>query len=124
MDLAPPKAVVVRDGAENEIPIAEVQVGDTIVVRPGGKVPVDGVVIEGRSDVDESMLTGESLPVTKSVDDEVIGGTINKGGMIRYRATKVGVDTALAQIVKLGRKRRTPRRRPSSWPTAPRNGSS
>ncbi|GIK49845.1 MAG: heavy metal translocating P-type ATPase [Alphaproteobacteria bacterium] len=101
MDLAPPKAMVVRDGAEQEVPTADVQVGETIVVRPGGKVPVDGVVIEGRSDVDESMLTGESLPVTKGVDDAVIGGTINKGGMIRYRATKVGADTALAQIVKL-----------------------
>ena len=101
MDLAPPKAVVVRDDQEREVPTAEVLVGDIVVVRPGGKVPVDGVVLEGRSDVDESMLTGESLPVTKDAGDAVIGGTINKGGMIRYRATKVGADTALAQIVKL-----------------------
>lgn len=101
MDLAPPMAVVMRDRSEREIPTAEVVVGDEILVRPGGKVPVDGVIIEGRSDIDESMLTGESMPVTKSVKDEVIGGTINKAGMIRYRATKIGADTALAQIVKL-----------------------
>lgn len=101
MDLAPPMAVVVRDGAELEVPTAKVVVGDEIVVRPGGKIPVDGTIVEGRSDIDESMLTGESMPVTKSVNDEVIGGTINKAGMIRYRATKIGADTALAQIVKL-----------------------
>ena len=101
MDLAPPMAMVVREGVEGEVPTAEVLVGDVIVVRPGGKVPVDGVIVEGRSDIDESMLTGESMPVAKTVDDEVIGGTINKAGMIRYRATKIGADTALAQIVKL-----------------------
>ncbi|MGD9967584.1 MAG: heavy metal translocating P-type ATPase [Hyphomonadaceae bacterium] len=101
MDLAPPKAVVVRDGVEKEIATAEVAVGDVVVVRPGGKIPVDGEVTDGRSDVDESMLTGESLPATKTVGNTVIGATINKGGMIRYRATKVGADTALAQIVKL-----------------------
>lgn len=101
MDLAPPKAVVVRAGVESEIPTAEVVANDIIVVRPGGKIPVDGTIAEGSSAVDESMLTGESLPVSKKPGDQVIGATINKSGMIRYRATKVGADTALAQIVKL-----------------------
>ncbi len=101
MDLAPPQAMVIRDSVEREIPTDAVLVGDVLVVRPGGKIPVDGVVTQGRSDIDESMLTGESMPVTKNVDDDVIGGTINKTGMLRYRATKIGADTALAQIVKL-----------------------
>ena len=101
MDLAPPMATVLRDGVEREIPTAEVHVGELIIVRPGGRIPVDGVVSEGRSDVDESMLTGESMPVAKEVGAEVIGGTINKSGAVRYHATKVGADTALAQIVKL-----------------------
>ncbi|MFN4142118.1 heavy metal translocating P-type ATPase [Aestuariivirga sp.] len=101
MDLAPPKAVVLRKGAEVEVATAEVMLDDTVVVRPGGKIPVDGTIIEGSSSVDESMLTGESLPVSKRPGDIVIGATINKSGLIRYRATKVGADTALAQIVKL-----------------------
>ncbi|HWA23736.1 MAG TPA: heavy metal translocating P-type ATPase [Caulobacterales bacterium] len=101
MDLAPPMAIVLRGGQELEVPTAEVRIDDIVVVKPGGKAPVDGRVIEGRSDIDESMLTGESLPVAKSVGDMVIGGTIIKSGMIRYRATKIGADTALAQIVKL-----------------------
>lgn len=101
MDLAPPKAVVVRADVESEIPTAEVVANDIVVVRPGGKIPVDGTIVEGSSAVDESMLTGESLPVSKRPGDQVIGATINKSGMIRYRATKVGADTALAQIVKL-----------------------
>lgn len=101
MDLAPPKAAVIRDGHEMEIPTAEVAVGDLIVIRPGNKIPVDGEVIEGESVIDESMLTGESMPVKKSPGDTVIGATINKSGSFRYRATKVGADTALAQIVKL-----------------------
>jgi Cu2+-exporting ATPase len=101
MDLAPPMAIVVRGGQELEVPTANVKLDDIVVVKPGGKAPVDGVIVEGRSDIDESMLTGESLPVSKSVGDAVIGGTINKSGMIRYRATKIGADTALAQIVKL-----------------------
>jgi Cu2+-exporting ATPase len=101
MDLAPPMATIVRDGIEREAPTAEVVVDDIIVVRPGGKVPVDGIITEGRSEVDQSMLTGESMPVLKKAGDEVIGGTINKSGFVRYRATKVGADTALAQIVKL-----------------------
>lgn len=101
MDLAPPKAMVLREGREIEVPTAEVVVGDIVVIRPGGKIPVDGAVTEGESLVDESMLTGESMPVKKMVGGTVIGATINKSGNFRYRATKVGADTALAQIVKL-----------------------
>jgi P-type Cu2+ transporter len=101
LDLAPPMAVVLRNGREVEIPTAEVLVGDTIVIRPGNKIPVDGAVTEGGSLVDESMLTGESMPVSKRPGDSVIGATINKSGAFRYVATKVGADTALAQIVKL-----------------------
>src|SRR5450756_1379350 len=101
MDLAPPKATVLRDGKELEVPTAEVISGDTVVIRPGNKIPVDGTVLEGASLVDESMLTGESMPVAKKVGDAVIGATINKSGTFQYRATKVGADTALAQIVKL-----------------------
>ncbi len=101
MDLAPPMATVIRDGREIEVPTAEVLVGDTVLIRPGNKIPVDGEVIEGESQVDESMLTGESMPVGKKPGAGVIGATINKSGSFRYRATKVGADTALAQIVKL-----------------------
>ena len=101
MDLAPPKAMVLRDGKEREVPTAEIISGDTVVIRPGNKIPVDGTVLEGTSLVDESMLTGESMPVAKKVGDPVIGATINKSGAFQYRATKVGADTALAQIVKL-----------------------
>ena len=101
MDLAPPKANVLRDGKEIEVPTAEVLSGDTVVIRPGNKIPVDGTVLEGVSQVDESMLTGESMPVAKKVGDAVIGATINKSGTFKYKATKVGADTALAQIVKL-----------------------
>lgn len=101
MDLAPPKAVVLRDGQELEVPTAEVLKDDVVVIRPGNKIPVDGEVLEGESQVDESMLTGESMPVAKIPGDTVIGATINKSGSFKYRATKVGADTALAQIVKL-----------------------
>jgi P-type Cu2+ transporter len=101
MDLAPPKAVVLRDGQELEVPTAEVLKDDVVVIRPGNKIPVDGEVLEGESQVDESMLTGESMPVGKKPGDTVIGATINKSGSFKYRATKVGADTALAQIVKL-----------------------
>jgi Cu2+-exporting ATPase len=101
LDLAPPKAVVVRDGTEQEVPTAEVQVGDLLLIRPGAKVPVDAEVLEGESSVDESMVTGESLPVSKKPGDKLIGATINKQGTLRARATAVGSDTALAQIVKL-----------------------
>ncbi|MFZ3173927.1 MAG: heavy metal translocating P-type ATPase [Thiobacillus sp.] len=101
LDLAPPMATVIRGGNETELPTAEVMAGDTVVIRPGNKIPVDGEVLEGESQVDESMLTGESMPVGKKPGDTVIGATINKSGSFRYRATKVGTDTALAQIVKL-----------------------
>lgn len=101
LDLAPSMATVLRDGQETEVPTAEVQADDVVVIRPGNKIPVDGEVIDGDSLVDESMLTGESMPVNKVPGDQVIGATINKSGTFKYRATKVGADTALAQIVKL-----------------------
>ena len=101
LDLAPPMAVVIRAGEPVEVPTAEVAVGDLVLVRPGAKVPVDGVVEEGQSDVDESMVTGESLPVHKAPGSEVIGATINTTGTLRARATRVGAETALAQVVKL-----------------------
>ncbi|MBA2453766.1 MAG: heavy metal translocating P-type ATPase [Chloroflexia bacterium] len=94
-------ARVIRDGVEQDIPVEAVQVGDSVRVRPGEKVPVDGVIVEGASALDESMLTGESLPVEKSKDDAVIGATLNKTGSFVFRATKVGRDTTLAQIVRL-----------------------
>jgi Cu+-exporting ATPase len=94
-------ARVIRDGKEMDLPVEEVLVGDVIQVRPGEKVPVDGVIVEGSSAVDESMLTGESLPVSKKQGDEVIGATLNKTGAFKFRATKVGKDTTLAQIVKM-----------------------
>ncbi len=101
MDLAPPKANVFRNGAELEVSTADVVAGDIVVIRPGNKVPVDGTVESGESVVDESMLTGESMPVQKGPGSTVIGATINTSGSFRYKATKVGADTALAQIVKL-----------------------
>ncbi|MEO3791119.1 heavy metal translocating P-type ATPase [Nonomuraea sp. B10E15] len=101
LDLAPPKATVVRDGQPVEVPTAEVMVGDLLLVRPGSKIPVDGTVEEGQSEVDESMVTGESLPVHKEPRSAVIGATVNRNGTLRVRATKVGADTALAQIVHL-----------------------
>ncbi len=101
MGLAAKTARVVRGGDEIDIPVEQVVVGDVIVVRPGEKVPVDGVLVEGSSAVDESMLTGESIPVEKHVGDSVIGATMNKLGSFKFRATKVGADTALAQIVRL-----------------------
>jgi P-type Cu2+ transporter len=101
LELAPPKAVVLRDGQEVEVSTADVQVGDLLLVRPGSKLPVDGVVEVGDSEVDESMVTGESLPVPKTPGAQVIGASVNISGTLRVRATKVGADTALAQIVAL-----------------------
>ncbi|KAB8184036.1 heavy metal translocating P-type ATPase [Microbispora catharanthi] len=101
LDLAPPMAMVVRDGTPVEVPTAEVVAGDLLLVRPGAKIPVDGAVEEGESEVDESMVTGESLPVHKEPGSAVVGATINRNGTLRVRATKVGAETALAQIVKL-----------------------
>jgi Cu+-exporting ATPase len=101
MGLAPKTAVIIRDGKEIEIPIDEVEVGDIVIVKPGEKLPVDGEVVEGMTAIDESMLTGESIPVEKTAGSKVIGASINKSGYIKYKATKVGKDTALSQIIKL-----------------------
>ncbi|MEG1254263.1 heavy metal translocating P-type ATPase [Clostridium sp.] len=101
MGLAPKTATIIRDNNEIVIPVEEVIVGDIVLVKPGEKLPVDGEVIEGNTAIDESMLTGESIPVEKSIGSSVIGASINKTGFIKYKATKVGRDTALAQIVKL-----------------------
>ena len=101
MNLSPAKAMVLRDGTEVEVATSEVVVGDTVIIRPGNKIPVDGTILDGESLIDESMLTGESMPVAKRTGDTVIGATINKSGTFQYNATKVGADTALAQIVKL-----------------------
>ncbi|MCL4270430.1 MAG: copper-translocating P-type ATPase, partial [Anaerolineales bacterium] len=101
MGLRAKTARVIRDGVETEVPVDDVRVGDVVMVKPGEKVPVDGVVVEGRSTLDESMLTGESLPVEKKPGDPVIGATLNKLGMLKFEATKVGKETALAQIIKL-----------------------
>jgi len=99
LELTPPKAVLVRDGVEQEVPTSEVVVGDLLLVRPGARIPVDGVIEEGISEIDESMVTGESLPVAKGVGSSVIGASVNTTGAFRMRATKVGADTALAQII-------------------------
>ncbi|MBN9151145.1 MAG: heavy metal translocating P-type ATPase [Micrococcales bacterium] len=101
LELAPPRAVILRDGVEVEVPTAEVIPGDLLLVRPGSKIPTDGTVEEGDSEIDESMVTGESLPVEKTPGSAVIGATVNTTGTLRVRATKVGADTALAQIVAL-----------------------
>ncbi|HVP17924.1 MAG TPA: copper-translocating P-type ATPase, partial [Spirochaetia bacterium] len=101
MGLAPKTATVIQGGRETEIPISEVEVGDILRVRPGEKVPVDGEVIDGYTSVDESMLTGESIPVEKKAGDRVTGASLNKNGTFTFRATRVGSDTALAQIIKL-----------------------
>jgi P-type Cu2+ transporter len=101
LDLAPPRALVLRDGQPIEVPTAEVAVGDLLLVRPGAKIATDSIVEDGDSEVDESVVTGESLPVSKQPGDQVIGATINRNGTLRVRATRVGADTALAQIVKL-----------------------
>ena len=101
LDLAPPRATVIRDGFESDVPTSEVLVGDLVLVRPGAKVPVDGLVRDGCSEVDESMVTGESLPVEKTIGSAVVGASINTTGTLRVEATKVGADSALAQIVAL-----------------------
>jgi Cu+-exporting ATPase len=101
MGLRPKTARVVRDGAEIDVPVEQVHVGDIVVVRPGERLPVDGVVVDGHSAVDESMLTGEPLPVDKGPGDEVVGATINKQGLLKFEATRVGAETALAQIIRL-----------------------
>ncbi|TXG76360.1 cadmium-translocating P-type ATPase [Candidatus Dojkabacteria bacterium] len=101
LNLVPPQARIIRDGKEALVPTSEVKVGDTLLLKPGDKIPVDGEVSEGESAVDESLVTGESFPVTKKPGDTVVGGSINQNGSLRFRATKVGDETALAQIMKL-----------------------
>ena len=101
MDLAPKTATVIRDGVETEIPVEDVQVGDRVAVRPGQSIPVDGVILEGRSAVDESALTGESIPVDKSPGDKVAAASINKSGFFTFEASRVGEDTTLAQMIRL-----------------------
>ena len=101
LEIQPKRATIIVDEEEKEVPIELIQVGDIMIVHPGEKIPTDGVIIEGHSAVDESMVTGESMPVEKKVGDEVIGGTVNKEGVLKIRATKVGSDTFLAQVVKL-----------------------
>jgi len=101
MGLRAKTARIIRNGYETEVPVEDVQVGDVVIVRPGEKIPVDGEVIEGYSGVDEKVITGESIPVEKKVGDSVVGATINKTGMLKFKATKVGSDTVLAQIIKL-----------------------
>jgi copper-(or silver)-translocating P-type ATPase len=101
MGLAPKTATVIEGGKEIEVPIEEVEIGQIILVRPGEKIPVDGIVVEGNTSIDEAMLTGESMPVDKKAGDKVYAASINKNGMIQFQATKIGSDTALAQIIKL-----------------------
>lgn len=101
MDLRPAMANVIREGIEVTIPVEEVKINDILIVRPGASIPTDGIIIEGQSSVDEKMLTGESIPVEKKIGDTVIGATINKSGMFKFRAEKVGADTTLMQIINL-----------------------
>src|SRR6266566_1664482 len=101
LQLVPPQARVLRDGKESLIPTSQVQVGDIIILKPGDRVPVDGRIVEGETAIDESLVTGESIPVAKEVGDNVIGGSINQSGFVRFEATRVGEETALAQIVRL-----------------------
>ena len=101
MGLQPKTAVILKDGKETVIPAAELEIGDIVLVKPGERIPVDGVITEGRTSVDESMLTGESIPTEKNPGDSVVGASINKNGSIKFRVTKVGKDTALAKIIKL-----------------------
>ena len=107
LDLQPKMAKVIRDGTEVDVPIEQIQEGDVIVVRPGERIPTDGILIEGFSSVDESAITGESVPVDKKKGDEVIGATINKSGLLKVKATKVGQDTVLSQIIRLVEEART-----------------
>ncbi len=100
-DLVPPQARVIRDGKEMSIPSAEIIKGDVVVLRPGDKVPVDGEIIEGDSSIDESLVTGESIPVSKAKGDKIVGGSVNLTGAVQFKATKVGADTVLAQIIKM-----------------------
>ena len=101
INLAPKTVVVIKDNKENEIPLKDVSIGDILVIKPGGSIPVDGTVTQGSSLVDEASITGESIPVLKKVGDELISGTVNKNGTLRMKAEKVGENTTLSQIIKL-----------------------
>jgi Cu+-exporting ATPase len=101
LDLQPATATVIRDGIEMTVPADGIDKGETVLVRPGEKIPADGVVLDGSSSVDESLLTGESLPVAKEIGAELIGGTVNGLGLLRFQASRVGSDTSLAQIVRI-----------------------
>lgn len=101
MELAPDTAIVIRDGEQIEVPVEEVTIGETILIKPGSRIPLDGVILEGSTSVDESMLTGESIPVEKTNGDEVIGGSVNYQGAVSVKVTHVGADTTLAKIVKM-----------------------
>ena len=101
LDLQPKLAVVLRIGKAVQVPVEQVKVGDVVVVKPGEKIPVDGIVVSGASAVDQSVVTGESMPVTKKIGDEVMGASINKSGLLHVKATKIGADTTLAQIVRM-----------------------
>jgi len=101
LDLQPRTAIIIRDGIEKEIPVEQIRLDDIIIVRPGEKIPTDGLVIDGHSQVDQSAITGESIPVPKNIGDEIIGATINKNGILKVKATKIGKDTVLSQIIQL-----------------------
>lgn len=101
MNLVPKTAIVIRDKQEKEVQVSEIIQGDIVLIKPGGSIPVDGVVLEGISSVDQSSITGESIPVEKTIGDELTSGTVNKNGYLKMRATKVGDDTTLSQIIKL-----------------------
>src|SRR5260370_41795205 len=109
LNLAPPRAIVIRDGEPVEVPTSEVEVGDILLIKPGARIPVDALVEDGSSEVDESVVTGESLPVSKAPGAELIGGSINKNGTLRARATKVGSATALAPTAHLVEPRHGPK---------------
>ena len=116
-DLVPPQARVIRDGQEKLIPTAEVKLGDIIILKPGDKVPVDGEIIEGETAIDESLVTGESMPVAKSVGNKVIGGSINTSGSVRFKATKIGEDTAWPKLSRWSRRPKIPKLRDKKLPT-------
>jgi P-type Cu2+ transporter len=118
-DVVPPTATVIRDGRELELPTAEIVVGDLVRLRPGDEVPVDGVVKSGSTAVDESLVTGESIPVEKGPGDELVGGSVNGSGTVTFEATKIGADTALDRSSTSSSGPRTQSRPASASPTAP-----
>ena len=117
MDLAPKQATVLRNGIETVIPVEELVVGDEIVIRPGESIPADGIISEGSTSVDESAITGESIPVEKQAGDKVTSATINKTGFIHIKAQRVGSDTTISQIINSSTKPAPARRLSPRWPT-------